>query len=247
MDVNLQKLNTRPPENVEKENIKEKTGKILANLKELQNVFYANGRHALLIVLQGMDASGKDGLIRNVFTSMNPQGVSVTSFKAPSTLERSHDFLWRIHMETPQKGMIKIFNRSHYEDILITRVHKWIDDDTAIKRMQSINDFERMLVEQNNTTILKFYLHISKSEQMKRLTERLTIPSKKWKYNANDFKEAEYWDEYRMGYEDCFKKCNEVPWTIVPSDQNWYKEYVIANAIEEKLLAMKLTYPNAVK
>ncbi len=247
MDVNLQKLNTRPPENVEKENIKEKTGKILANLKELQNVFYANGRHALLIVLQGMDASGKDGLIRNVFTSMNPQGVSVTSFKAPSTLERSHDFLWRIHMETPQKGMIKIFNRSHYEDILITRVHKWIDDDTAIKRMQSINDFERMLVEQNNTTILKFYLHISKSEQMKRLTERLTIPSKKWKYNANDFKEAEYWDEYRMVYEDCFKKCNEVPWTIVPSDQNWYKEYVIANAIEEKLLAMKLTYPNAVE
>lgn len=247
MDVNLQKLNTRPPENVEKENIKEKTGKILANLKELQNVFYANGRHALLIVLQGMDASGKDGLIRNVFTSMNPQGVSVTSFKAPSTLERSHDFLWRIHMETPQKGMIKIFNRSHYEDILITRVHKWIDDDTAIKRMQSINDFERMLVEQNNTTILKFYLHISKSEQMKRLTERLTIPSKKWKYNANDFKEAEYWDEYRMVYEDCFKKCNEVPWSIVPSDQNWYKEYVIANAIEEKLLAMKLTYPNAVE
>ncbi|HMU45142.1 MAG TPA: polyphosphate kinase [Chitinophagaceae bacterium] len=247
MEVKLNKISTRAPEKADKKETKEKTEKILNELDDLQNLLFAEGKHSVLIVIQAMDAGGKDGLIRDVFTSMNPQGVTVKSYKAPTPEELSHDFLWRIHQHTPAKGMIQIFNRSHYEDILITRVHKWCDDDTAKKRMRAINDFERILQEHNNTHILKFYLHVSPDEQRARLVERLKDPGKMWKYNEKDFEESRLWDIYMEMYEECFNNCNNPPWTIVPADQNWYKEYVVANSLWELLKSLDMQYPGVKK
>jgi len=243
----LKDISTKAPEGWDKAETKKKLQEVLQELDELQNLLYAESKNSLLVVLQGMDASGKDGIVRNVFGKLNPQGVLVKSFKAPTAEELSHDFLWRIHQHVPAKGVLQLFNRSHYEDILITRVHKWIDDKTAKKRMTSINDFERLLEEQNDTRILKFYLHISPEEQQSRLNERIKIPAKRWKYNADDFKEAKLWDEYRKMYEDCFENCGEVPWIIVPADQNWYKEYVIALTVRDTLKSLKMEYPGLKK
>lgn len=236
-------VSTRAPEHVEKSKVKKQTADILRQLNELQNLLYAEGKHSILVVLQGMDAAGKDGLIRDVFTSMNPQGVQVASFKAPTAEELSHDFLWRIHRHAPAKGMIRIFNRSHYEDVLITRVHGWCDDETARKRFAAINDFERLLVEHNNTTILKFYLHISPEEQQERLQERLHKPEKAWKYNKKDFDEALLWDRYMEMYEDVFANCSDVPWNVIPSDQNWYKEYLVADTLARAMQGLNMQYP----
>lgn len=245
--IKLKDISTRAPKDLDKESTKKKTEEILEELDELQNLLYAESRHSVLVVIQGMDASGKDGVIRNVFGSMNPQGVTVRSFKAPTSEELAHDFLWRIHSVAPPKGMIQLFNRSHYEDILVTRVHKWCDDATAKRRMKAINDFEQLLQEHNSTQILKFYLHISPEEQQERLEERLHDPAKQWKYNEKDFEEAKLWDEYMSMYEDCFDKCNDVPWTIVPSDQNWYKEYTIAKALRDLLRSLNMQYPGLKK
>ena len=243
MDINLSALSTRAPKDLDKEKTKEKLVAILKELDELQNLLYANSKQNLLVVLQGMDASGKDGVINNVFTSINPQGISVTSFKAPDQKELAQDFLWRLHAHAPTKGMIKIFNRSQYEDVLITRVHKWINDEVAEQRMKAINDFEELLQRHNNTTILKFYLHISREEQTQRMKERTDNPQKFWKYNPNDEKEAVLWPDYMKAYEDCFRHCNAIPWIIVPSDQNWYKEYLVANEILKTLKGFNLQYP----
>lgn len=245
--INLSKISTRAPKEFDKAETKEKTAAILEELDDLQNLLYAENRHSVLIVIQGMDASGKDGVIRNVMGNMNPQGVMVKSFKAPTSDELSHDFLWRIHNHTPARGMIQVFNRSHYEDILITRVHRWIDDERAKKRMDAINAFERLLEEHNDTHILKFYLHISREEQTQRLEERMHNPAKMWKYNKQDFEEAKLWDSYRAAYEDCFDKCDNPEWTIVPSDQNWYKEYVIAKALRDLLKGLKMQFPGLKK
>lgn len=245
--INLKEINTRAAKGFDKQETKEKTAKILKELDDLQNLLFAENKHSILVVIQGMDASGKDGVVRNVFTSMNPQGVNVKSFKAPTSEELAHDFLWRIHSHAPAKGMIQIFNRSHYEDILITRVHKWCDDKTAKKRMKAINEWENLLTQHNNTSILKFYLHISPEEQQERLSERIKDPSKMWKYNANDFEEAKLWDIYMQMYEDCFENCSEIPWTIVPSDQNWYKEYIIASTLRDTLEGLKMQYPGLKK
>lgn len=245
--IKLKDISTRAAKEFDKKDTKEKTLQILTKLDELQNLLYAEGRHAVLVIIQGMDASGKDGAVKNVFTSMNPAGVNVTSFKAPTNEELKHDFLWRIHLQAPEKGMIHIFNRSHYEDILITRVHKWCDDITAKKRMKAINDWEELLAEHNNTIILKFYLHVSFEEQQQRLEERLKDPAKMWKYNADDFKEAKLWDVYMQMYEECFENCNVIPWTIVPSDQNWYKEFVIASTLKETLSGLNMQYPGLKK
>ena len=245
--INLAELSTRAPKEIGKEATKKETFKILDELDDLQNLLFAESKHAVLIVLQAMDAGGKDGLIRDVFGNMNPQGVSVKSFKAPTDEELSHDFLWRIHKHTPQTGMIKVFNRSHYEDILITRVKGWCDDETAKKRMSAINDFEKLLTNHNNTTILKFYLHISPEEQQERLKERIQNPAKQWKYNANDFEEAKSWDKYMSAYEDAFENCNEIPWDIIPADQNWYKEYLVAVKLHETLTDFKMKYPGMKK
>jgi PPK2 family polyphosphate:nucleotide phosphotransferase len=245
--IKLADISTRAPKDLDKQATKEKTAKILEELDELQNLLYAESKHAVLVVIQGMDASGKDGIIRNVFGHLNPQGVTVQSFKAPTAKELSHDFLWRIHTDAPAKGMIQIFNRSHYEDILVTRVHKWCDDKTAKKRMKAINNFENLLQEHNNTQVLKFYLHISPEEQQERLQERIKDPTKQWKYNANDFEEAKLWDVYMQQYEDCFEMCSDIPWTIVPADQNWYKEYLISNKLRDILASLNMQYPGLKK
>jgi PPK2 family polyphosphate:nucleotide phosphotransferase len=241
--VKLKDISTRAPNELDKKETKEKTEAILTELDELQNLLYAEGKHSVLVILQGIDGSGKDGVIRNVMGNMNPQGVTVRSYKAPTAEELSHDFLWRIHQHSPAKGMIQIFNRSHYEDILITRVHKWCDDETAKKRMKAINDFEQLITEHNNTHILKFYLHISQEEQHQRLAARMSEPSKMWKYNARDLEESKLWDQYAQMYEDCFKNCNTPPWIIVPADQNWYKEYVIASALRDLLKGLNMKFP----
>ncbi|PQJ11087.1 polyphosphate kinase [Flavipsychrobacter stenotrophus] len=245
--IKLKDIDTRAPKSLDKQETKEELAKILEGLDELQNLLYAEGKHSILVIIQGMDASGKDGLTRDVFTSMNPQGVNVYSFKEPTQHELAHDFLWRVHQNTPAKGMVQIFNRSHYEDVLVTRVHGMIDDKTARQRMQAINNFEQLLTEHNDTHILKFYLHISPEEQKKRLEERLSEPSKMWKYNANDFKEAKLWDNYMGYYEEIFDKCSDIPWHIIPADQNWYKSYLVAQKLEELLKSLKMKYPGMKK
>jgi PPK2 family polyphosphate:nucleotide phosphotransferase len=245
--INIAKISTRAPKGLNKEKTKLKTQKILTELDELQNLLFAEGKHGILVVIQGMDASGKDGAIRNVFGQLNPQGVMVKSFKAPSSEELSHDFLWRIHQHTPAKGCIQIFNRSHYEDILITRVHKWCNNELAKQRMQAINNFEQLLQEHSNVHILKFYLHISPEEQQSRLKERVEDPRKQWKYNEQDFEEAKLWNEYMSAYDDCFNNCNQPEWIITPADQNWYKEFIIATKLQELLSSLKMQYPGLKK
>lgn len=239
----LEKISTRAPLSFDKKETKEKTQELLDEIHALQNLMYAEGKHSLLVVLQGVDASGKDGLIKDVFTSINPMGITVHSFKTPTEEELHHDFLWRIHQRVPQKGMISLFNRSHYEDILITRVHEWIDDEMAEKRMKAINNFEKLLTEHNNTHIIKCYLHVSKEEQQERLKERMTNPEKMWKYNKNDFNEADKWDMYMNYYKEAFEKCNHIPWHIIPSDQNWYKTFRVATLLRDTLQNLNMRYP----
>lgn len=243
----LDETSTKAPKELDKKETKTETARLVSELNELQNLLYAEAKHTVLVVLQGMDASGKDGVIKKVLGQLNPQGIMVTSFKTPTEEELKHDFLWRIHRHTPQKGMIAVFNRSHYEDVLITRVHNWCDDTTANKRFNAINNFEELLVWHNSTSIFKFYLHISREEQQERFKERLEDPSKYWKYNENDFKEAEKWDQYRQMYEDVFENCSAVPWTIVPADQNWYKEYIIVKTLVNGLKSLDMKYPQLPK
>lgn len=239
----LAAIPTKSPKDVDKQETKKETENLIAELDQLQNLLYAERKHAILVVLQGMDASGKDGVIRKVFSRMNPQGVNVQSFKVPTEEEAAHDFLWRIHQHAPAKGMIQIFNRSHYEDVLVTRVHNLIDDETAQKRFDAINAFEELLLLHNSTQVLKFYLHVSAEEQEDRLHERLEDPTKHWKYNARDEKEAALRDTYLQMYEDVFENCSVIPWTIVPADQNWYKEYVVAKQVAETLRSLNMKYP----
>ena len=221
-----------------------KTEGLLEKLRALQERLYASGSQSLLIVLQGMDTSGKDGTIKHVMSGVNPQGCSVTSFKAPSTREISHDFLWRVHQETPSKGRIGLFNRSHYEDVLITRVHGMISDKIAKERLERIVDFERLLY-QNDTTIVKFFLHISKDEQRKRLEARLRDPEKQWKFSPNDLVERKLWDKYQSVYEDAISATSteEAPWYVVPADYKWYRNLVVAETVVAALEGMKLRYP----
>lgn len=243
----LSEISTKAPKEFEKKQTKELTENLLEELNELQNLLYAESKNSVLVILQGMDASGKDGVIRKVFGNINPQGVQVVSFKVPTEEELAHDFLWRIHRHAPAKGMIQIFNRSHYEDVLVTRVHGWCDDATAERRFDAINDFEELLVLHNATQILKFYLHVSQDEQKERLDERVEDPTKEWKYNAKDKEEAKLWDQYMEMYEDVFVNCNASPWIIVPSDQNWYKEYLITKTLVDTLKGLNMRYPDLVK
>ena len=236
-------LDTRAPKSLEKAATKEATEVMIKRLQELQNLLYAEGKHSVLLIFQGMDASGKDGIIRNVLGRINPQGVQVTSFKVPTEEEAAHDFLWRIHRHVPAKGMMQVFNRSHYEDVLITRVHGWCDDATAQKRFKAINDFEQLLTVHNNTVLLKCYLHLSQEEQHKRLQERIDDPTKHWKHNSNDFEESKLWDKYMEMYADVFSHCNEVPWHIIPADQNWYKEHRVAQLLVDALESLQMQYP----
>ena len=217
-------------------------------LGELQNRFYADRRNALLVVLQGRDASGKDGTIRSVFDACNPQGCQVASFKAPTDLELSHDFLWRVHQAVPARGTIGIFNRSHYEDVLVVRVKNLVPKRVWQHRYRQINDFERMLTE-NGVVILKFFLHISKDEQREQFLERLTDPTKNWKFRAGDLDDRALWGDYTRAYRDALRKCSTrwAPWYLVPSDHRTARNYLITKVINETLSALKPEYPRASK
>lgn len=243
MDMSELKVSTRAPEKLNKEKTKAKTALLITEMASYQKVLFAEGKRSILVVLQGIDGSGKDGLIAGVFSGLNPFGVNVAAFKAPSEEERAHDFLWRVHQECPARGMIQVFNRSHYEDILVPRVNKLLSEKDLAKRMTDINHFETML-QNEGTTILKFYLHISRKEQAERLRERKTNPEKFWKHNDDDWKTRRKWDNYMKAYELLFRKCNTPEWNIVPADQNWYKEYLVALKIRDTLKAMNLQYPS---
>jgi PPK2 family polyphosphate:nucleotide phosphotransferase len=215
-----------------------------ARLTTLQTVLYAEQKHKILIVLQAMDTGGKDGVIRKVFSGINPQGVRIASFKAPTPPELAHDYLWRVHSQVPAKGELVVFNRSHYEDVLITRVHGWIDDATAKRRFRQINNFEAMLVEEG-TTILKFFLHISKDEQKQRLQDRLDDPAKTWKFNIGDLAEREKWDDYQHVYEDAINQTSSphAPWHIVPADRKWIRDLYVSSVLVKTLEDLKMAYP----
>jgi PPK2 family polyphosphate:nucleotide phosphotransferase len=215
-------------------------------LESLQELLYAEHKHRLLIVLQAMDAGGKDGTISHVFEGVNPQGVSVVSFKVPSSVERAHDYLWRVHACVPGNGEVVIFNRSHYEDVLIVRVHGLVPEAVWQERYDQINAFEQMLSEEG-VTILKFFLHISKEEQKQRLQDRLDDPHKHWKFNLADLAERKLWPEYARAYEDVLSKTSTAwaPWHIVPANSNWYRNLVVASTIVHTLEELNMTYPEA--
>lgn len=235
-------IDTRAPEEFKKKDTKKRTDKLARELADLQHILYAEKKRSILIVFQGMDASGKDGTTRKVFRYCSPAGINAYPFKKPTEKEMGHDFLWRVHKLAPQKGMIQIFNRSHYEDVLIQRVHRWIDEDHVDHRFNAINAFERNLVLDNNTTIFKFYLHISQDRQKEKLQERIDNPRKQWKHNPNDWKEREKWDLYMEYYQDMIDR-SEIPWYVVPADQRWYRDYFIAKTLLKEISKLNLKLP----
>jgi PPK2 family polyphosphate:nucleotide phosphotransferase len=244
--VNLSEWGTAKTEGYkgEKDDAIPEIEKMNAKLESLQELLYAEGKHKLLIILQGMDTSGKDGVIRHVFDGVNPQGVRVACFKVPTPEELSHDYLWRIHKQIPAKGEVVIFNRSHYEDVLVVRVLGLVPPDIWKKRYDQINEFERMLSDEG-TTILKFYLHISKEEQRQRLLGRLDDPSKHWKFNPGDLETRAQWEEYMNAYEDLLEKTNTqwAPWFIIPADRKWFRDLLIARILVDKLESLDMKYP----
>jgi PPK2 family polyphosphate:nucleotide phosphotransferase len=217
---------------------------VLDELNKLQYLLYAQNKHALLVVLQGMDTSGKDGTIRKVMGGLSPLGVQVKAFKAPHEEELAHDYLWRVHQAVPRRGYVGIFNRSHYEDVLVVRVHNLVPAHVWKKRFEQINQFERILVE-NDVVVLKFFLHISKKEQKRRLEDRLNDPTRYWKFSLKDVEERKYWSDYRKAYEDALTKCNTewAPWHIVPADHKWYRNLVVAKVMVKALRALDMKFP----
>jgi PPK2 family polyphosphate:nucleotide phosphotransferase len=211
---------------------------------DLQQMLYADGRHKFLVVLQGMDTSGKDGTIKHVFHTINPLGVKVANFKKPNEVELAHDYLWRVHANTPRDGRIVIFNRSHYEDVLVVRVHDLVPEDVWRRRYRHILEWERMLADEG-TTIVKFFLHISRDEQRDRLLERLENPAKHWKFEHGDLEERKLWDEYTAAYEDAISETSteRAPWYVVPADRKWYRNLVISQVLIETLRGLHLAYP----
>jgi len=227
-----------------KKEAKEAFIEINKELESLQELLYAENKHKILIVLQAMDTGGKDGVIRAVFDGVNPAGVRVASFKVPTEQELSHDFLWRIHKQTPGKGEVVIFNRSHYEDVLVVRVHNLVSQKVLENRFDHINNFEKLLADEG-TTIIKFFLHISKDEQKERLQERLDIPEKQWKFSSGDLKERLLWEDYTNAFEDVLSKTSTsyAPWYIIPANRNWYRNWLISSILVDELKSLKMKYP----
>lgn len=242
MKINLSKISTEAPSHLDKDETKKRCEALEKEIDEMQEVLFASASKSLLIIFQGMDASGKDGATKKVLGRLNSQGVKVKSFKKPTPEELNHDFLWRVHQHTPEKGMIQIFNRSHYEDVLVTRVLGYVSPQLAKQRFEQINAFESLL-ESSGTKVIKFYLHLSKEKQKEKFLDRLTDPEKHWKYNPGDWETRAKWDEYMLHYEEVIEKCNQPEWNIIPSDDNWYKELLIAEIIHKSLTDLKLTYP----
>ncbi len=241
------KLSDYPTFNKEwdKKETEEKTKKILKKLGELQYKMFAQNKYSLLIVLQGTDASGKDGLARGILKYCNPIGVKIYSFKKPTETEYAHDFLWRVHQVVPRKGEFQIFIRSHYEDILVPSVEKYIAAEIIEQRYQLINDFEQLL-EHNGTKVLKFFMHVSKEVQKERLMERIELKEKHWKHKDGDWDTREKYDEYLDVYEKIVNRCNKIPWNIVPSDKNWQKLYFTGNIILKTMENLDLKWPDLV-
>jgi PPK2 family polyphosphate:nucleotide phosphotransferase len=231
-----------PPGSVDETVVRNKLQLLVAEIGEYQLKLYAEAKRSMLVIFQGMDASGKDGAIKDVFEAVNPMGCRVYCFKKPTEMELAHDYLWRIHALTPEAGMIHVFNRSHYEDILIPSVEGYVPKKDIAKRFGHINDFERMLAD-NGTTVLKFFLHVSRKEQEERLKERMTNPKKFWKHKDADWDTRRKWEAYMKIYETLFRKCNVVPWHIIPSDKNWYKEYLVAGVVLDALKKINPKYP----
>jgi PPK2 family polyphosphate:nucleotide phosphotransferase len=228
----------------DKHSVESKVQKNLARLSELEYILYAENKPSILIILQAMDAGGKDGTIRHVTGALNPQSCTVVPFKKPCEHELAHDFLWRLHQEAPRKGEIRIFNRSHYEDVLIVRVHNLVPKSVWSQRYDQINAFEEILAG-NDTHILKFYLHISKEEQLERLRARLKDPTKQWKIDPADFEERKYWNDYMRAYEDVFSKCStpHAPWYIIPANKKWFRNFAISQILVEYLSALGMKFP----
>ncbi len=241
--INLNHISTKAPDHLDKDAIKEQTKNLQERMGELQELLFAEGKRGLLIVLQGLDGSGKSGAVKKVFDCVNPMGIRVKSFKGPTPEKKAPDFLWRVHAATPAKGMIQVFDRSHYEEVLITRVEGWVDDAKAAKRFEILNNFEQLLINEG-TMVFKFYLHISKDEQQERFYDRLVDPQKHWKFGMEDLRKAQQWNDYIRVYNDCLTQCGpNLPWHIVPSDQNWYKEFYILNTLVTALEKLNLQYP----
>ncbi len=242
--VDLDARASRDDGGLDKDEGKDRFKALRKRLVELQELLYAEDKHSLLVVFQAMDAGGKDSTIRHVFGRVNPQGCRVASFKSPSTLEGAHDFLWRIHDQVPKRGMIRVFNRSHYEDVLIVRVKGFVPESVWSRRYEHINNFEKLLADEG-THILKFYLHISKDYQRERLQRRLDRPDKHWKFNPDDLSERQRWDAYRVAFEDAIGRCatGHAPWYVVPSERRWFRDLLVAQVIVDKLESLDMRYP----
>lgn len=239
--MRLKDILTNAPKSLSKDKIIRKTEALKVELEELQSVLQAERKHAVLILLQGMDASGKDGTVKKVFSGLDSAGISVSAFKTPTKQELLHDYMWRVHQVAPPKGMVHIFNRSHYEDIIVPTVHKTLDKKLIDKRYDHINHFEEMLQDEG-TVILKFYLHISKKEQSRRFESRVSDPKKRWKYNKEDFDKAKLWDEYMETYERIISRAS-IPWNVIPADDKWYRNYLITKTVVNALKELKMEYP----
>jgi PPK2 family polyphosphate:nucleotide phosphotransferase len=241
-------LKKRDPEDTagfeNKKAAKELLGKNASRLAELQYRLYAENQRSLLVVLQAIDAGGKDGTIRHIFSGFNPQGCSVTSFKAPSAEEADHDYLWRIHKQVPPKGEIGVFNRSHYEDVLVVRVHNLVPRSVWSKRYEQINLFERILAE-NGVKILKFFLHISKDEQKKRFEKRIADPTKQWKLALGDFEERKRWDDYIEAFEEALSRCSTeyAPWYVIPANKKWFRDVAVSEILLSTMQGMDMKFP----
>ena len=246
MDLSKRSPDDKSIFQISKKEGKEQLKQLNRELESLQELLFAEGKHKILVVLQAMDTGGKDGTIRHVFEGVNPQGVKVASFKAPTKKELAHDYLWRIHKHTPGKGEIVIFNRSHYEDVLVVRVHNLVPEAVWERRYQHILAFEKMLADEG-TTILKFYLHIDKDEQKERLQSRLDEPDKNWKFSLGDLDERKLWDQYLEAFETALEKTSTetAPWYVIPANRKWYRNLVISSIIIEKLKSLNMAYPES--
>jgi PPK2 family polyphosphate:nucleotide phosphotransferase len=244
--VRIMDADAEDPARVDKGDLKEELAQVRERIAQLQRAFYADGRRALLVIFQGRDASGKDGVIRAVFQGVNPMGMQVTGFRKPTEEELAHDFLWRVHRAVPQRGMFGLFNRSHYEDVLVVRVHDLVPPEVWEQRYDQINVFERHLAT-NGVVILKFFLHISREEQRKRLIERLEDPEKNWKFNAGDLMERQKWDAYTEAYEAALSRCTtaECPWYLVPADRNAVRNVLVARTVAAVLERIGSRFPGA--
>jgi PPK2 family polyphosphate:nucleotide phosphotransferase len=243
--LRLKKLDPSDTGEVESEDAaKEGAERYLKELAHQQTLLYAQHKHSVLVVLQAMDAGGKDGTIRRVFSGVNPQGVDVASFKQPTPIELAHDFLWRVHAQAPKAGQIVVFNRSHYEDVLVTRVHKLVDKKTCVSRYEHIRDFEALLA-QSGTTVLKFFLHISKDEQLARFAQRLDDPGRNWKISESDYSERELWDDYVDAYEDAIgaTSTDDAPWYVIPSNHKWFRNLAVSQIITDTIADLGLAFP----